>query len=254
MIARHILEQQYHGQDYLIFAHRGASADAPMNTLPAFECALKQRANGIELDVHRSKDGELVIMHDFTVDETTDGSGNVADKTLAELQELDAGRWFSSDFTHTKIPTLDQVLSAVGQHLITNIEIKSLSLEADGLEQAVFDCIQRHNLAERVIISSFNPHVLRRFRQLTKAIPIGYLLDNNGFGSDLHKLLSPTQYDALHLHHNTIDHRQVAFAKKHHHVINAWTVNDPAQAKKLLKMGVRGIITDCPAMIREALQ
>ena len=98
----------------LVFGHRGASAYAPMNTLPAYELAVTQGADGIELDVHLTKDKQIIIVHDETVDKTTDGTGNVHDMRLAELKELDAGSWFGAEFHGTRLPTLDEVFEAVG--------------------------------------------------------------------------------------------------------------------------------------------
>nr|MCU0514644.1 glycerophosphodiester phosphodiesterase [Anaerolineae bacterium] len=141
----------------LVFGHRGAKAYAPMNTLPAFELAATQGAHGIELDVHRSRDGYPVIVHDFTVDHTTDGRGLVTALTLAELKALDAGSWFSPAFAGTRIPTLDEVFAAVGQRLYINVEIKAAHEDSDGVEQVVADCIVRHAMQRRVLVSSFNP-------------------------------------------------------------------------------------------------
>ncbi|MBC7809703.1 MAG: glycerophosphodiester phosphodiesterase, partial [Burkholderiales bacterium] len=146
----------------LVFGHRGAKAYAPMNTLPAYELAAEQGAHGIELDVHRSKDGYAVIVHDFKVDATSDGKGLVTEMTLAQLKRLDAGAWFDPKFAGTRIPTLDEVFESVGQRLFVNVEIKSDSLETDGVEQVVADCITRHNMQSRVIVSSFNPYTLHR--------------------------------------------------------------------------------------------
>ena len=103
------LLNDFYGNQTLVFGHRGAKAYAPMNTIPSFELALAQGADGIELDVRLTRDGELVLMHDDSVDATTNGSGRVADLTLAEIQSLDAGAWFGEAFRGTRAPTLDEV-------------------------------------------------------------------------------------------------------------------------------------------------
>ena len=108
----------------LNFAHRGASHEAPANTLAAFLLAVDLGAEGIELDVHLSKDGHVVVIHDFDVAATTDGQGLVCDKTLAELKDLDAGSWFDPVFAGQRIPTLQEVIDAVGGRLLLNIELK----------------------------------------------------------------------------------------------------------------------------------
>lgn len=252
MTPKEILVEIYGDKD-LIYGHRGASAYAPMNTIPAFELAAEQGADGIELDVHFSKDNELIILHDFTVDETTDGEGVVVDKTLAELKELDAGGWFDDRFIGTKIPTLDEVFEAVGQKLIINVEIKSLSQESDSVEQAVADCIRKHNLSSRVIVSSFNPYVVKRFRPIAPEMPLAQLLYPSPLADQALAMLQPSDYDAIHYFHEMITDDEIAFAKEHNLIINTWTVNDPEQAQKLVNQGVRGIITDKPDIMKNTL-
>lgn len=240
-----------YGGRTLIFGHRGASAYAPMNTIPAFEKAVELGADGAELDVHLSKDGHLIVLHDFTVDHTTDGSGFARDKTLAELKELDAGsKLFGDAFKNTRIPTLDEVFEAVGQKLLINVEIKSETETTDGVEQAVEDCLTRHNMTERVIVSSFNPLALRRFREILPAVPIGYL-----YAPDYHffdEVMETLPHEARHPHHSIIDAAYMDWAREHHYRINTWTVNDPARAVELAALGVDMLITDKPDIIREA--
>src|SRR5258708_21685296 len=117
----------------LVFGHRGAKAYAPMNTIPSFELAATQGAHGVELDVHRTKDGHSVIVHNFTVDETTNGTGRVTAMTLRELKALDAGSSFAPEFAGVTIPTLDEVFEAVGNRLVVNVEIKAQGMETDGV-------------------------------------------------------------------------------------------------------------------------
>jgi len=236
----------------LVYGHRGAKAYAPMNTLPAFQLAAEQGAHGIELDVHRSKDGHPVIVHDFEVDETTDGTGHVTQMTLAELKALDAGRWFGAEFAGVRIPTLDEVFEDLGARLFINVEIKSESLETDGVEEVVADCIRRHNMAARVLVSSFNPHTLRRFRTLMPEVPIGYLvapfyLEELGTLDDL-------AYEAYHPYHEMITPELVAAQLEQGRYVNTWTVNDPKRGVALREMGVRGIITDAPDTMLAALR
>lgn len=254
MSAREILASWYTEKDVLIFGHRGASAYAPMNTIPAFELAYEQGADGIELDVHLTKDGELIIVHDFTIDHTTDSEGIVTEKTLAELKSLDAGSWFDEKFTGAKLPTLDEVFDAVGHKLYINVEIKTLSPDGDGTEESVVACIKKHNMAERVIVSSFNPYVLKRFRPLAPEIPIGYLI-HPATVSDISKLvLQADEYEALHPFHEMIDDSYLTLAKKHNYIVNTWTVNETEIATNLVSKGVRGIMTDYPDMMLEELK
>ena len=233
----------------LIFGHRGARAYAPMNTLPAFELALKQGADGIELDVHRSKDGYPVIVHDFHVDHTTNGTGLIAEKTLSELKALDAGSWFSPEFTGVQIPTLDEVFEAVGKQLLINVEIKAETLETDGVEQVVVDCIVRHGMAERVLITSFNAPTLVRFRALMPAVPVGYLTE-----IPYTELPTDATYEAFNPNYRLVTPEMVEACRTRNIRINVWTLNDPQAAVDLAQMGVEGIITDNPDLIVQAIK
>ena len=243
------------GDQTLIFGHRGSQVDAPMNTIPAFELSVQQGAHGIELDVHRSKDGHPIIVHDFTVDHTTNGSGLVTEKALAELRELDAGSWFSEKFQGTPIPTLGEVFEAVGQQLLINIEIKSQDVETDGVEQVVADCIQHYGMQERVWVSSFNPLVLHRFRQVMPTMPLGFLtaLDTPIDTQAIAEQLQLT-YEAVHPHHVMIDRELMDDAAAKQLLVGTWTVNDLDRAKELVELGVNVIITDTPDKLLAALR
>jgi glycerophosphoryl diester phosphodiesterase len=251
MTANAIIQAMY-DRDVLVFGHRGAKLYAPQNTLPAFELAAAQGAHGIELDVHRSKDGFPVVIHDFTVDATTDGTGLVVEKTLAELKALDAGASFSAAFAGTRIPTLDEVFEAVGRRLYVNVEIKSVSAETDGVEDAVAGCIRRHGMERRVIVSSFNPLTLRRFRAIAPDVPLG-CLDWAGAPPEVRAGMASLTYETYHPEHSMISPELIADADAAGHIVNAWTVNDAERAKLLAAMGVRGIITDAPDLILTAL-
>ncbi|MBK8025432.1 MAG: glycerophosphodiester phosphodiesterase [Chloroflexi bacterium] len=242
-----VLDAMYAGGT-LVFGHRGARAYAPMNTLPSFELAAAQGAHGIELDVHRSADGHPVIVHDFTVDAISDGTGRVADKTLAELKALDAGSYFGPQFAGTRIPTLDEVFEAVGQRVFVNVEIKSHTMETDGVEQVVADCIRRHNMTRRVILSSFNPFTLLRFRALLPEVPIGFLYDRES-PEGVQDIMATHPYEAYHPYHQEITAELVAEHVAAGRVLNTWTVNDPDRAVILRDLGVHGIITDKPDVI-----
>ncbi|PJF39879.1 MAG: glycerophosphodiester phosphodiesterase [Chloroflexi bacterium] len=236
----------------LIFGHRGASAYAPMNTIPAFELAAEQGADGIELDVHLTTDGEIVIVHDFTVDASTDGEGCVAEMSLAQLKALDAGSWFDDRFTGTRIPTLDDVFAAVGEKLYINIEIKSASLRSNGVEQAVAQKVAQFDMQERVLISSFNPFALRRFRKAAPEIPIGFLHHPNYYPRLRYALIG-LKPQADHPFHEVIDEAYMNKARQRHQAVNTWTVNDTTRAIELRELGVNVVMTDYPDVIKTAL-
>ena len=248
------LDHLYQGQ-VLNFAHRGANHDAPQNTLAAFRLAVEMGADGVELDVQASKDGEAVVIHDFTVDATTDGQGRVADKTLAELRELDAGSWFDARFAGQRIPTLQEVIVEVGHQLILNIELKVKGIRNAGLVAEVVRLIEDHNLVHRVVVSSFNPFSLRQVKKLNPRIHTGLLYY---FDLPAHLarsvLLSLAGSDALHPEKHLINQKYTAWAKERGYRVNTWTVDEPAEMKRLIALGVDGIITNCPDVLREMLE
>lgn len=251
---QNLLETWYR-QRPLVFGHRGAKDYAPMNTLPAFALAAEQGADGIELDVHLTRDGHVVVVHDFTVDATTNGSGRVTEMTLDELKALDAGSWFGDAFRGVTIPTLDEVFEAVGDSLLVNVEIKSKAVETDGVEQAVADVIARHDMTRRVIVSSFNPLTLNRFRDILPQVPIGFLYQA-GMSIDTEEVMKQLglKHEARHPHHSMIDAAYMAWAITEGYRVNAWTVNDAARAVELRELGVDAIITDAPDVILQAVR
>lgn len=245
------MQEIYQGRT-LVLGHRGASGNAPMNTLPAFELALAQGADGVELDTHLTKDGALIVLHDFTVDHTTDGHGYAREMTLTEIKQLDAGQKFGDLFRGTRIPTLDEVFGCVGGKLLINVEIKSESQDTDGVEQAVADCIRQHALQSSIIVSSFNPYALQRFRQILPEVPIGYLYAPNW--TFWPEVMDTIPHEARHPHFSVIDSAYMKAAREQGWRVNTWTVNDPLEAQRLRDLGVDAIITDYPARMIEALR
>ncbi len=242
----------FYGDQMLVFGHRGARAYAPMNTLPSFELALELGADGIELDVRLTSDGEMILMHDAKVDATTNGEGFVHDLTLLEIKALDAGAWFNPSFAGTHVPTLDETFEAVGKRTRINVEIKADSLASTGIEQQVADAICSHDLIKSVIVSSFNPLTLRRFRRVLPEVPIGYLYEpKTGFLTS--HLMIGLPHEARNPYDEQIDAKYMAWAKRSGYRVNTWTVNDPVRAVELRDLGVDCIITDTPDVIIAAL-
>jgi glycerophosphoryl diester phosphodiesterase len=238
----------------LNLAHRGASHDAPQNTLAAFRLALEMGADGVELDVQASKDGEAVVIHDFTVDATTDGQGAVKDKTLAELKELDAGSWFDDRFAGQRIPTLQEVIIVLGHQLLLNIELKIKEFGNTDLVAEVVRLIEDHNLVHRAIVSSFNPLALRRVKRLNPRLNTGLLyffdLPAHLIRALLTFLADP---DTLHPEKRLVNQEYMAWARERGYHVNTWTVDEPAEMKRLIALGVDGIITNHPDVLREVL-
>ncbi len=231
----------------LVMGHRGASFDAPANTLAAFVLARHRGADGVELDTSLTRDGVPVVIHDLTLDATTDGSGPVRDRTLTEIKALDAGSYFDSSFHGERIPTLDEAFETLGPDLVVNVELKTESWFSRGLEQAALNVIRRHNASPRVIVSSFNPFALRRFRALAPEIPVGYLYaPDEPFYLRYGWFMLGVQFEALHPHYSLIDAPFMGWARRHGYRVNTWTVDEPDRIRLLRDLGVDGIITNRP--------
>lgn len=228
----------------LIIGHRGASAAAPENTLAAFALAIEQGADGIELDVQLCADGWPVVMHDDTVDRTCDGRGRVADLTLADLQMLTIA-------DEHPIPTLDDVFESFGRGTLYNVELKAAGWFSKGLAAAVADRIEAHNLGRCVLVSSFSPALVREARRhLPRSVPVGLLRERNAMRM-AHMFV---RAEADHPEHSLIDEAAMAWARGRGLRVNAWTVDDPAEAQRLVRLGVHGIITNNPALIRRTIR
>jgi len=238
-----------------IFAHRGARCVAPENTLPAFAAALEMGVAGIELDVHRTTDEQLVVIHDFVVDGTTDGSGPVAAMTAAEVARLDAGSHFSAAFAGTPVPRLEEVLDLVGNRCRINVEIKSMDAYADDASDLVAALIRHRNLYDQVIVSSFNPITLIKLRHLDPRIALGMLYDA-GMPLFLRETWAraPICPEAQHPHHALIDAGYMAWARTLGAAVNTWTVNEVDEARRLAGLGVDVIMTDVPEQILAGLR
>lgn len=227
----------------LIIGHRGASADAPENSLQALALALDQGADGIEFDVQLSADGRPVILHDDTVDRTTNGRGRVDDLTWVELQRLDLGNGES-------VPALDELFDLLGDQPLYNLELKTRGFADKGLEAAVATCIQAHGLEARVLVSSFSPPALRRAqRYLPGRVALGLLREREI--TQLACRLLRVQAD--HPQHTLIDASSMSWAAANNYRVHTWTVDEPAEARRLADLGVHGIITNTPGRLRAIL-
>ena len=228
----------------LILGHRGACGYAPENTLEAFRLALSQGADGYELDVHMTKDGELVVIHDESVDRTTDGTGLVRDLTLAEIKALDASCGMEA-YRGAKIPTLREALELVRDtHHTVNVEIKTDEWFYPELEEKCLALVQELGMEDRIIYSSFNHFTLQKIRALKPDAKTGML-----FGDIMVKAweyAKPLNVDFLHPMKMNI--WVPGFAEetaKAGYGINMWTINDEETMHRCLDCGA-GIITNYP--------
>jgi glycerophosphoryl diester phosphodiesterase len=158
---------------FMVIAHRGASSYAPENTISAFDRALALGVGHVELDVHLSRDGQVVVIHDDLLERTTNGSGPVASHTWEQLQALDAGSWFGQEFAGERIPTLTQVLERFQQQFHFHIEVKG---ESDNLSHKTIDLVRRYGLENRVTITSFREGPLGETREYAPELGAGWLV------------------------------------------------------------------------------
>ena len=237
----------FYAKTPLNLGHRGASYSAPENTLPAFRLAADMGADGVELDAQLSKDGHVVIIHDFQLDTTTDGRGPVNHQTLAELKTLDAGSHFSAQFAGTPIPTLQELLAQLGPVLLFNIELKTVSLKDEGLEAEVIRLIEDHGLQDRAIVSSFNPFSLMRARRVNPRIKRGLLWAAQLPFYLRWQLFRPLAApDMFHPPWETVTPAVIAREHSRGVPVNVWTCNDAPAMRRLIESGVDSSMTDCP--------
>jgi len=236
----------------IVIAHRGASGYAPENTIAAFNKALDMKADGIEIDVHLSKDGYVVVSHDEKLGRTSNGSGFIKDFTLEELKKLDFGSWFSSEYANERIPTLEEVLCLLrDKDILLNIEVKNNTIIYEGIEKAVVDLVRKYEMAEKIIISSFNHYCLKEVKRLAPELKIGLLYSE--------RLYKPGDYakavgaEAIHPYYLSINSDSINNCKKNGILINAWTINNPDQMKEAVLSGIDGIITNYPDIAKDVI-
>ena len=230
-----------------IFAHRGASAHAPENTLAAFQLALSQNADGIELDVKLSSDGHVVVIHDPTVQRTTGTKGRVKEMTLADLRSLEAGNFFSQIFHGEKIPTLEEVFETMGKRLFINVELTNYNSPNDHLVETVCMLVKKFNLQKHVMFSSFFASNLSKAGSYLPEVPRGLLALKGipgawarSFGYYFGK------YQALHPYLSDVTPEQVGRVHRLKGRIHVWTVNKADDMRQLFHWGVDAIFTDDP--------
>jgi glycerophosphoryl diester phosphodiesterase len=237
-----------------IFAHRGASAYAPEDTLSAFRLAEVQEADAIELDAKLSADGQVVVIHDDTVDRTTNGTGIVKSLTMVELQKLDAGSKFPPLYKSEKIPSLAQVFETIGRKLFINIELANYSSPKDELVDKVVVLVKKFNLADNIILSSFNMIALIQARKLLGKIPLGLLTYPGLAEAALRsKLVRFGPLLALHPSFLDVTPNLIQTAHQAKCQVHAYTVNQPEKIHELYKARVDGIFTDDPQLARKIL-
>jgi glycerophosphoryl diester phosphodiesterase len=238
-----------------IIAHRGYSILAPENTLSAFELAIYHNADGIELDAKLSKDKRIVVIHDQTVDRTTNYHGQVKSFTLKELQKMDAGSHFDQTFKREKIPSLDEVLKQFGDKTFINIELTNYSDPLDNLPFIVAQLLLSNGLIHNILISSFNPIALFRFHRIHPDVCLGFLISPGKKGTWA-RIISNffVPYDYLIIEFNDVSEEITYRLHLKNKRIFVYTVNSADDIQKMVMNGVDGIITDNPSLARRILQ
>jgi len=230
--------------DILVMAHRGASGSAPENTLAAFHLAAESGADFAELDVQLSLDGEVVVIHDLTLDRTTNLAGEVRDYTLSELQAADAGSWYAPQFADQHIPTLRQVMEMAGDRMGLNIEIKKTADMQDTVA-GIIDLIHKLNF-KPVIITSFAQPAIELARRINPDIATGLIFDKK---HPKQQLAGEWQY--LCAKYTLVDESFVQQAHAAGKKLLVWTVNTQDDILTMMKLGVDGIITNYPAKTKK---
>jgi len=237
----------------LLLAHRGASADAPENTLEAFAEAVRQGADGVELDAQVCGSGEVVVCHDERLDRLASLPWEVATTAWWKLQRADVGTPLG--FRPARIPLLEEVLDALPAHFLVNIELKCGHVRDGGLSRQVAELVIRRGLSERVVISSFNPLCLFRVAAAAPSLRRGLLINpDKPWGPQAHLLSPLVSSHSVHPHHSACTPERVAEWTGAGLRVAAWTVDEPGRARELEALGVSYLITHRPGALREALR
>ena len=231
-----------------VVAHRGYSGVAPENTLSAVREAIKVGATGCEFDVYASKDGHIVLMHDGTVDRTTDGKGKITELTLAELRKLDAGSWKDKKFTGEKIPTIEEALALLKDSgCIPVIEIKM-----EGISQKVVDAIRKADMVDQASIIAFNQNVVREVREIEPKLPCCWLCSRTLDGTPEQQVdwivteAKKCKANMVDVHFGMLSSEVIQGLKDRGITVWCWTVDNPVEMDALMRWGVESITTNLP--------
>jgi len=224
-----------------IWAHRGASALAPENTLAAFDLAVEAGADGIELDINLSSDGVPVVLHDETLDRTTNGRGEVCRVPWAKLRQFDAGIWFSARFAGERIPALAEVLDRFGGRVRLNLELKSIAAGAK-----VLDLLQQYPDAD-IVVSSFDYPLLDRLRRLKGDLPLAVLFEKGNWYRAV-RFADDLRARSFHPEAGQMTRPMAAACRRLDLPVHVWTVNERARGRSLRRSGATGLFTDDPTV------
>ena len=244
-----------------VISHRGANTYAPQNTVPAFKKSLEIGVDGFETDVHCTADGQVVICHNYTVDETSDGFGAISDMTLERVRDLDFGSYFSDKFIGTKAPlhTEFRDLCHGDDIKVMNIEIKQPKNGEKDIADKTIAAVKEAGLFDKLLISSFDPQILIRCKEIDENCKTGFLYSPDRKICYEKMLLNYLNYakeikaDFLHPHYSLVTKKYVQTLQDNGIGVNPWTVDDKETAKKLLGFGVDGLITNVPDVMNKVV-
>lgn len=234
-----------------IIAHRGGRRWAPENTMAAFRNSLGAGVYGIELDIHRCRSGELVVIHDHDLTRTTDGVGLIKDRSYLELERLSAGLWFDKKFGDERIPRLKDVLDLVAGRCVLNIEIKNCPVDYPGIAEDLIELLSHYRRTDMLIISSFDHQILKRIHAQAPDLPLALLAE--AIFVDVAQYARAVGTTAWHPGFASLRADAVSEAQAQGLVVNAWTLNDKDQWLAALSMQLDGIITDDPLGLKQFL-
>lgn len=235
-----------------IFGHRGSMGYAPENTFASFELAIQQGVDAIELDVHLTADGEVVVIHDALLDRTAGGEGLVGEKRLAELKALDAGAHFGPQFAGQRIPTLGETLAWARGKCVLDIEIKGGPWPYPGLEEKVVSLIRQHEMTDQTIVISFDHPTVARVRALAPEIATGTLWACRPI--DPVAVARAAGANAILPFWAYCDQETVNLAHAAGLSVHPWATSEPRIIERLIAMGVDSICSNHPDIVGEALQ
>jgi len=251
--------EENNNENVVLIAHRGASSIAPENTIASINSAIKLNASFIEIDVRQTSDSILILLHDASLDRTTNGKGLVKDKTYSEISELDAGKWFSEKFKNERIPTLESVIKLVNGRCNLVVEIKEGNDYYPNIEKNILKIIEHHNAEKWISIHSFDSEILKTIHQINSNIKLNKLIFGKFkflpfiFSDRIEKFeIEELDFvDTYSINYHFANEEILNLLKSNGKKVNVWTVDEPQTAKELISFGVDGIITNDLTILRE---
>ena len=248
--------QKIMNHQYTVIGHRGDGGSAPENTLAAIEKGIQAGANMVEIDVHETRDGVVCVMHDKSVDRTTNGKGKIKDLTWDEIRQLDAGSWYNGAYKGERVPSLEQVIAQINGRVLLLIELKNGTPYYPQIEEKVVGLIRQHHAESWCVVQSFHMSILQRIHQLDPEIRLQKLaffaIPSLGFSFDLafhsfHPEKEPF-IESYNLNYLFVTKKLIHRLHQEGKKINVWTIDSPDVIRKMVNMGVDGVITNHPEL------